>query len=70
MSDGRGRHRFDPGALIGGLFFLGVAVAYLLRVSGDSLRVAEEVLLPVTLGGLPVVVLIRLITLSRQRRRR
>ena len=61
------RHRFDPGALIAGLFFLAVAVTHLLTSFGHHRAIDVTVALPIFLAAMAVVVTIRLLTRSRRR---
>jgi membrane associated rhomboid family serine protease len=60
------RHRVDPGALIAGIFFLAVAVTHLLAVFG-GVDVTGTAAVSALLGGLAVVLTIRVLTRSRRR---
>jgi hypothetical protein len=60
------RHRFDPGALVAGLFFLGVAGIFLVGGITPSILPVYG-LAPAVLIGLGVVGLIRALTRSRRR---
>ncbi len=63
----RGRHRFDPGAFLVGLFFLGIAVTHLNGVVDHPVDLV--ILTPVTLGGLVLVLLIMAVVRVRRNRR-
>jgi hypothetical protein len=61
------RHRFDPGALVGGLLFLAVAGVYLVSGHGDRIVVRAEILIPAVFIGLGLVGIVRVLTRSRRR---
>ena len=61
------KHRFDPGALIAGLFFLGVAGVFLAGGFTKTWVFPVYGLAPATLIGLGAVGLIRALTRSRRR---
>jgi divalent metal cation (Fe/Co/Zn/Cd) transporter len=65
VHNGQGR-RFDWGSLVAALFFLAVAVRFLIYGFGRSVA-PIEVTLPVVLIGLGVVSLTRILTRSRRR---
>lgn len=67
LGDRRPRRRFDPGALIAGLFFVGVALVFLVSGMSDVPVAGPEVLIPALLIGLGVVGMIRVLTRSRRR---
>ncbi|MBO2452143.1 hypothetical protein J4573_33995 [Actinomadura barringtoniae] len=67
--DRRPRRRFDPGALIAGVFFVGVALLFLVNGMSDDTVAGPEVLIPALLIGLGVVGMIRVLTRSRRRDR-
>ncbi|MEW2355818.1 hypothetical protein [Spirillospora sp. NPDC029432] len=63
---GKGRRRFDPGAVVTGLFFLAVAGVFLAgALSGDPVA-GPEILGPVLLAGLGLVGIVRVLTRSRR----
>lgn len=69
MNDDQNRswqHRFDPGSLIAGLFFLAVAVTHLLAVFGH-VRISGAAAVSTLLGGLALVMIIRFLTRARRR---
>jgi hypothetical protein len=61
------RHRFDPGALVAGLYFLAVAAVFL--ADGFAGRTILPLLYtgPALLIGFALVMLVRLLTRSRRR---
>lgn len=62
-----GRHRFDPGALIAGIFFLAVAATHLSRSLGHRAGLPLQVVAPAVLVGLGVVGIVRILSRSRRR---
>jgi hypothetical protein len=62
-----GKHRFDPGALVAGLFFLAVAVIFLAGGFAETSILPVYGLGPAVLVGLGVVGLVRALTRSRRR---
>jgi len=67
LRDRRPRRRFDPGALIAGVFFVGVALLFLVNGMSDEPVAGPEILIPTLLIGLGVVGMIRVLTRSRRR---
>jgi hypothetical protein len=61
------KHRFDPGTLITGLFFLGVAGIFLIGGLANTAILPVYGLAPAVLIGLGVVGLIRALIRSRRR---
>jgi hypothetical protein len=61
------KHRFDPGTLIAGLFFLGVAGIFLIGGFANTSILPVYGLAPAVLIGLGVVGLVRALTRSRRR---
>lgn len=63
---GRGRRRFDPGAVVTGLFFLAIAGIFLaVGLSGDPI-IEARVLGPALLVGLGLTGIVRVLTRSRR----
>ena len=60
------RHRFDPGALVAGLYFLAVAVVFL--IDGFAGRTVLPLMYtgPALLIGFALVLLVRLLTRGRR----
>jgi hypothetical protein len=61
------RHRFDPGALVAGLFFLGVAGIFLVGGFTKTSILPVYGLAPAVLIGLGLVGLVRALTRARRR---
>ena len=64
--EGRGRRRFDPGSVVTGLFFLGVAAVFVVAGLGGTPVAQTRVLAPALLAGLGVVGIVRVLTRSRR----
>jgi uncharacterized membrane protein YkvI len=60
------RHKFDPSSLIAGILFLAFAIRYLVSASGGD-PIAYAWTMPTALGGIAVIVLLRLIFIRRRR---
>jgi hypothetical protein len=60
------RHRFDPGALVAGLYFLAVAGIFLNDGFNNRTVVPFMYIGPALLVGYALVLLIRLLTRSRR----
>lgn len=63
------RHRFDPGAPAAGLFFLTVAVVFLVGALDGEPVVPVQILAAALLAGLGAVGIIRVLTRGRRRDR-
>jgi hypothetical protein len=61
------RHRFDPGGFVAGLYFIAVAVVFVINVLADRTVVSFVYLGPALLIGYALVLLIRVLTRSRRR---
>ncbi|MCW2889635.1 MAG: hypothetical protein JWL58_6497 [Streptosporangiaceae bacterium] len=61
------KHRFDPGALVAGLFFLAVAGIFLVGGFADTSILPVYGLAPAVLIGLGAVGLVRALTRARRR---
>jgi hypothetical protein len=62
-----GRHRFDPSALVAGIFFLAVAATHLSQTLGHRAGLPPQVIVPAVVVGLGVVAVVRIFTRSRRR---
>jgi hypothetical protein len=60
------RHRFDPGGFVAGLYFLAVAVVFLINGFSDRTVFPLIYLGPALLIGYALVLLIRLLSRSRR----
>ncbi|MGI5165197.1 hypothetical protein ACQEU3_12640 [Spirillospora sp. CA-253888] len=61
------RGRFDPGALVTGLFYLAVAGVFVASGLSGELVVDTRILAPVLLVGLGLVGVVRVLTRARRR---
>jgi len=61
------RGRFDPGALVTGLFFLVVAGIFVASGLSKEMVVDTRILAPVLLVGLGLVGVVRVLTRARRR---
>ncbi|WP_067491455.1 hypothetical protein [Actinomadura hibisca] len=61
------RGRFDPGALVTGLFFLAVAGLFLASGLSGEVVAGTRVIAPVLLVGLGLVGVVRVLTRARRR---
>ncbi|MFC5747130.1 hypothetical protein [Actinomadura rugatobispora] len=64
--DGGKRRRFDPGSVVTGLFFLGVAGVFVAGGVTGELVAGPQVLGPALLVGLGLVGIVRVLTRSRR----
>ncbi|XVQ12127.1 hypothetical protein ACQP1W_05975 [Spirillospora sp. CA-255316] len=60
------RRRFDPGSVVTGLFFLGVAGVFIAGGLSGELVAGPQVLGPALLVGLGLVGIVRVLTRSRR----
>lgn len=67
MAKRPGRHRFDFGALLAGLFFLAISSSHLWQALGRRAGLPLEVIAPTVLIGLGVVGIALILTRSRRR---
>lgn len=61
------RHRWDPGALVAGVFFLAIAAVFLADGFSEGGVAGVEILAPTAIVGLGVVGVVQMVSRARRR---